>query len=512
MNSSKYIQELIGRKRENNFPELTGPVIRSLEEAVESCLKYYHEHQVSPHVLDVRTRLGAQMESFHKKAGTYSDHKIKKSIEDLSNPETLVVEVAHQPNIFPYSGFLKKIVLGHVIADKIRERAEFPVVELFGIVDQDFANPKWFRNTYFPDINAKDGLLVISAPVSRKSMDAMYTIEKPSIELVNKWRSALETWLINNARILNRLSRDAHGEIQLDRDKMSILRSRLKKLFELMDECAKTSYTLTEFNSFFISKLVNSIWNYPMVFYEYHATQQYFEDDYEFLIRNFEKYNQQFRLYYNNIVSEGISLNFKEPEKNCAPFWFHCDCGAKVNVKVRYNQTKGAILSKQECPKCKKEPAVIDKLEDNMNNISPRAGSRPIIVSRGIQPSIFVSGLGASGFELISRGVANDLNINLPPYAIWHVKDKYTGIAQAVADLTNRKTKKDSKTEVKNEKKELAVLNRCENALEVMPSIIDYLINFGFEETRNLWTNHLLKEGDLSASLNFKTEFSEVVL
>ena len=502
MKSSQYIQGIIEGKQGNNFPELTGPVIRSIGEAVESCLKYYHEHQISPHVLDVRTKLGTQMGAFHKKAGTYSD-KIKKSIEDLSNPETLIIEVAHQPNIFPYSGFLKKIVLGHVIADKIRERAEFPVVELFGIVDQDFANPKWFRNTYLPDINAKDGILVLSAPVSRKSMDAMYTIEKPSIELVNKWKSGLETWLINNARILNRLSRDAHGEIQLDRDEMSIFRSRLKKLFELIDECAKTSHSLTEFNSFFISKLVNSIWNYPMVFYEYHATQQYFRDDYEFLIKKFEKDHQQFQIYYNNIVSEGISLNFKEPEKNCAPFWFHCDCGAKVTVKVSYNQTKGAILSEQECPKCKKESAVIDKLEDNMNNISPRAGSRPIIVSRGIQPSIFVSGLDAAGFELISRGVANDLNINLPPYVIWHVKDKYTGIAQAVADLTIRKTKKESNK--MNDKKELAVLNRCENALKVLPSIIDYLINFGFVETRDLWTNHLIKEGDLSVDLNIET-------
>ena len=502
MDSNRYVQQMLKRDRDNLFPELTGPVITSFSEAVKFCMEYYYSNPASEHVLEVRACIGKKMKVFHKKAGTYSD-KIQNSLEDLSNPETLIVDVAHQPNIFPYSGFLMIIVLGHVIAENLRERVDFPVVELFGIVDQDFANPKWFRNTYLPDINAKDGLLVLSAPVSRKSMDAMYTIERPSLELVNKWKSGLETWLINNARILNRLSRDAHGEIQLDRDEMSIFRGRLKKLFELIDDCAKTSDTLTEFNSFFISKLVNSIWEYPMVFYEYHATQQYFKDDYKFLIKNFEKYDQQFRLYYNNIVSEGISLNFKEPEKNCAPFWFHCDCGAKVNVKVSYNQTKGTILSKQECPKCKKESAVI-KLEDNMDNISPRAVSRPIIVSRGIQPSIFISGLDAAGFELISRGVANDLNINLPPYAIWHVKDNYVGIAQAVADLTVKKNKNNPKIEV-NEKKELAVLNRCENALKVMPSIIDYLINFGFEETRELWTNHLLKEGELSASLNFET-------
>lgn len=502
MDSSQYFREIIGERRENIFPELTGPVIHSLEEAVESCLKYYYDHQVSTHVLDVRIRIGTQMAAFHKKAGTFSD-KIKKSIEDMSKPETLVVEVAHQPNIFPYAGFFKKIVLGHVIAEKIRAQADFPVVELFGIVDQDFANPKWFRNTYLPDINAKDGLLVLSAPVSRKSIDAMYAIEKPSTELVNKWKSALETWLINNARILNRLSRVVQGDIPLDSANMSVFRGRLKKLFVLMDDCANLSGTLTEFNSFFLSKLVNSIWNYPMLFYEYHATQHCFKDDYEFLTNHFEVYDQQFRYYYNFVVGNGISLNFKEPTKNCVPFWLHCDCGAKVDVTVSSNQPKDIILCKQECPKCKKESSVI-ALDDIMNIVSPRAVSRPIIVSIGIQPSIFVSGLDATGFELISRGIATDLNINLPPYVIWQVKDNYTGIAQAVADLTVKNIKKANKTEL-NEKKKSVVLSRCENALEVMPCIIDYLINFGFVETRDLWQDCLLKEGDLNADLNFET-------
>lgn len=487
MEFDEYVMKVLKKEIDNIFPEFTGPLIRSLEGAVKNCLEYYHANPVSKHTIDVRTCIGKKIKEFHKKAGTYTD-SIQKAIDDLSNPETLVIEVAHQPNIFPYAGYFKKIVLGHMIAEKIREQADFPVVELFGIVDQDFASPKWFRSTYLPDINARDGILALKTPVSKKSIDAMYTIKKPSDELINKWKNSLETWLINNVRILNRLYREVYGELRFDRDTMAVFRGRMKQLFRVIDDCASTSNNLTEFNSFFVTKLVNSIWNYPMVFYEYHTTQHCFSDEYAFLANNFERYNRDFKEYYNLLTENEISLNFKKPKQDQAPFWFHCDCGAKIEVRAK-NESNRIVLKKLRCEKCKSEPGIIEL--GAMDNISPRAVSRPIIISRGMQPSIFVSGIGAAGFEMVSRGIANDFNIKLPPYVIWHTKDSYMGIAQEVAEkmLANK--------DVTNKQR-----IRCENALKVMPSIIDYLVNFGFEETKVLWEKFLNNNGNLNQILN----------
>ncbi len=423
---------------------------------------------------------------YHKKAGTYSE-KIEKSINQLLDPRTLIIEVAHQPNIFPYYGNFKKIVLGHIIAERIRAKVDFPVVELFGIVDQDFASPKWFRSTYLPDINAKEGNLVLSAPVSRKSIDAMYSIEKPSNEQVNKWKSAIETWLTNNARILNRLTRETEGNLALGGKEMASYKGRMNRLFQLIDECATISNSLTEFNSFFISKLINYIWKYPMLFYEYHNTQHSFSEEYLFLTKNFEKYNTSFNKYYDYLNSNNITLNFNKPDNTQAPYWMHCDCGAKVELNIK--NESDLILIKAECLKCKKpaETLNLECLNSLMEKISPRAVSRPIIVSMGLKPSIFVSGLGAAGFEMISRGIANDFGVTLPPYVIWHTKDNYVGIAQKVALKTLEKNNVDNE-----------IKKRCEIAIDVMPSIIDYLINMGFEETKELWEKLLINNCNLT--------------
>ena len=44
----------------------------------------------------------------------------------------------------------------------------------------------------------------------------------------------------------------------------------------------------------------------------------------------------------------------------------------------------------------------------------------------------------------------------------------------------------------------MKIYERCLNAMNLMPSIIDYLTNFGFEGTRKIWEEHLLNGGSLS--------------
>ena len=496
IDASIYVEQIIDGTESNFCEDLTGKILKTLDDAIEASLKYHFKNPVSNRVLEVRACIGGNAREFHKKAGTYSD-KIERAIADLSDPNTLVVEVAHQPNIFPYGGYFKKIVLGHLIAEKIRRNYDLNVVELFGIVDQDLASPKWFRNTYLPDINANDGFLVLKAPVSKKSIDAMYTIPKPSADLIDKWKSNLETWLVSNSRTLNKIYKEEHNELLLDRDKMHILRGRLKHIFELMDYSLSRSTSLTEFNSYFISKLTNSFWDYPMLFYEYHSTQKCFSEEYLNLSNRYVKYHDAFKRYYHYLNDHDISLNFNVPPVNQAPFWIHCDCGAKVEGLL-IEKSGNICLSTSKCLKCGKK-LQSTSLEDLLNNsgssleaISPRAVSRPIIVANGIMPSIFVSGIGAVGFEMISRGIANELDVELPPYVIWQSKDVYQGIAQKVAELTRKKL------DGSNDKKDVKIYERCLNAMNLMPSIIDYLTNFGFEGTRKMWEEHLLSGGALS--------------
>ena len=496
MDASTYVEQIINGTESNFCEDLTGKILKTLDDAIEASLEYYSENPVSNRVLEVRGCIGENAREFHKKAGTYSD-EIERAISDLSDPNTLVVEVAHQPNIFPYGGYFKKIVLGHLIAEKIRRNYDFNVVELFGIGDQDLASPKWFRNAYLPDINANDGFLVLKAPVSKKSMDAMYTIPKPSADFTNKWKNNLENWLVSNSKTLNKIYKEEHDELLLDKDKMQILRGRLKQIFELIDYSLSRSTSLTEFNSYFISKLTNSFWDYPMLFYEYHSTQKCFSEEYLNLSNRYVEYHDAFKRYYHYLNGHDISLNFNVPPVNQAPFWINCDCGAKVEVLLA-EKSANICFSTSKCLKCGKK-SQITSLKDLLNNsesqllaISPRAVSRQIIVTNGIMPSIFVSGMGAVGYEMISRGIANELDVKLPPYVILQSKDVYQGIAQKVADLTKKKI------EGSNDKKDVKIYERCLNAMDLMPSIVDYLINFGFEGTMKMWDEHFLDNTNLN--------------
>jgi hypothetical protein len=65
--------------------------------------------------------------------------------------------------------------------------------------------------------------------------------------------------------------------------------------------------------------------------------------------------------------------------------------------------------------------------------------------------------------------------------------------------ITRTKYVRSSKLSVYN--RELKVLNNVLTTLNIIPSIIDYAVNVGLQETSNQWLQHLKKNGDLSKDL-----------
>ena len=105
--SKKFLLNLINGNESNSLPELTGPVIKNLKSAIKLGIEYYDDHPVDQDILEGRKNLVIEIEKYHKKTNIYSSD-IKAQIKNLENPKTLIVEVAHQPNIFPYFGIFKK--------------------------------------------------------------------------------------------------------------------------------------------------------------------------------------------------------------------------------------------------------------------------------------------------------------------------------------------------------------------------------------------------------------------
>ena len=241
---------------------LTGPIIRTLDEGVRLAVEYYENNKAPQNVLDARKCTATAMLDFHKKANIF-DKSIEAELNKLHDPSALVIEVAHQPNIFPYSGYYKKMILGKVLADKLREQLDVPVVLTFGFHDQDFANPKWFRRTELPDLYSQDGVLGLKLPVSRRSKKVMYAVPAPDDKQLSSWKTVLENWLTNNIRRYNKMVKGNHAMVGLeegfmiDKDRSNMIRGRMRRVYELMEESQKAADTITEFNAFFGTEFSN---------------------------------------------------------------------------------------------------------------------------------------------------------------------------------------------------------------------------------------------------------------
>ena len=438
MNSEEFGRQAICGK-ENPLPELTGAVPADVNGAAEAALRFAPKGR-----MECRKAIAAQALVFAERAGLLTEAR-KAAAKGLCGDGALVVEIAHQPTLFPYVGFFQKIMLGKAIAEAMRKKTKAPVVLVFGFLDTDFVQGKWFRKTFLPFSRGKNGELALEAPVSKKDRHRQAcSVPAPSSETIGAWKQALATWLSSNESDLNK-----KGE-RVTKEENAIYESRLAEIGKIMDECASAK-NLAEFNAFFIAKVAERMGCKDMLFYEYGGTRAAFRDDYEFLLDRHADYVKASAKYYALVKAAGIEPGFDETGESLAAFWYDCECGAK-NALVAEKEPR---LAAGKCGECEK-PA-----SDVWERLSPRAISRPIIVSRGLAPSVFVSGLGAFGFHLVARGVAAELGVPLCPFVTWLPDVSENGLSQRV---------KESK---------------------VVPSVLDAWINFGLEGTAQAMAKHL---------------------
>ena len=495
------------READDELSELTGPIIRTVDEGVRLAVEYYENNKVSKAILDARKCTASAMLDFHKKADIY-DETIEVELKKFQEHDALVIEVAHQPNIFPYSGYYKKLILGKILKDKLEAKLDVPVVLTFGFHDQDFANPKWFRRTELPDLYSQDGVLGLKLPVSRRSKKVMYAVPAPDDKQLSSWKTVLENWLTNNIRRFNKMVKGNHAMVGLeegfmiDKDRSNMIRGRMRRVYELMEESQKAADTITEFNAFFTAKLACRYWQYPYLFYEYHSVQKCYSDEWKSFIGSGELLNQYAKKFadsYRKVTDHDITFDFNMPSADQAPFWYQCECGGKLEVTFDIpSDSEEPKFNYELCPECGKKVEESLSSPDNVEIgelISPRAVYRPILITNALRPSIFVSGLAAQGFHMISRGIAGELDVKLPPYIIWPGGDEYRSLAKMVAELT--RTELESKAGSELTMKDKKVLENYPNTMSIIPSIIDYLINIGLPELAEAWEKHLETNGDL---------------
>jgi hypothetical protein len=145
-------------------------------------------------VLNSRLRLKQPIHKFHHEAGTLTAN-LNEKISLLSDPATQILVSTHQPNLFPYSGVCKKIVLLETLKNTIQKIDQNKkIINLFIVIDHEFADDRWVRHAQLPSIHHPSGILQLTAPVSKsEKRQLIKNIGKPSSSVLAEWKKHIRS-------------------------------------------------------------------------------------------------------------------------------------------------------------------------------------------------------------------------------------------------------------------------------------------------------------------------------
>ena len=531
---------------------------------MQSCVVFYreNEHEMSSQrVLERRASLSVLAEAFHKDCGTLTA-SVKRRIEDLRNGTGLVLMTAHQPNLFAYAGVLRKATLNFVLARKLEEMLKVPVVNFFGIADQDFTDERWVKLALLPDVERRDGVLEIRRELPKGLV--LNSVAKPSRQVLNNWQKEIENWLSRKLNSLGHFFKSFRLDVHVD-DKA--LRQNFEDFWGIVEEAYARARSFSDFNGFVMSRVVNQAWGYDTLFCRFSECEQIFDRALCSLLSRFEEYSRHVKEAIE--LSAGVQRGVYEHEYDTIPFWYHCDCGSKARLLAE--QQSQSLFGHGNCLHCGKEHEIDlgPKEEPNISEILPRISIRslpmPLIFFEGLKVCCYVGGIGGTEYLRQAKYVAENMGMTFPPVVIWRPKDLYCGVGQLEALLTFRNLSgtfdfshyqdvkrgledkiaqvKKSVEELELYKKDLANsaeskseeiiqkvkaasikqneirreakfsllarnLKLLENAVAVTdlhPCMVDYAVNIGLKETSNQWVAFLNTNGNLSENLTLKT-------
>ncbi len=329
----------------------------------------------------------------------------------------IVLMSAHQPNLFPYSGVVRKLTLVHAVAEQVRNTLGSSVTELFCFADQDFADERYFREAQLPSVRSKNGALelrlAVPAAYGKKLMRA---VPKPDEAQVDQLKNQIKRWTRESTESIIKHSQElALGVPDIVVDTQAT--------FELIDKAHEKSVSMADFNAFFLTYLCVEF-GFDTTFARFSQCQQIFVDEIAFMFEHFDRYAQ--------LMGQELKQSaFVTP----APIWYHCPCDGKADVKLVSSRYTGLTATCRACNTTTEfEGDVRSAVEQMLPDVSLRAEAMLLAFS-GIGITYYVGGKGGTEYLKRSERVAAGLHIPFPVISIWRPRDVYAGVGQLDALL-----------------------------------------------------------------------------
>lgn len=506
-------------------------------------------------ILGNRRALGKMSRKFHLEADTM-DSAVHKSIEKLSNPETKIFVSTHQPNLFAYGGVFRKILLIHTLKNTLQNYTDngFKIVDLFLIVDHDFMNERWIRLAQLPSVRHDSGILDLRISINRdNSRQLVCNRSLPAKNILDYWKKQLNSWIKNSPLF------DAFSGIARDNSfTKSDLMENLERFWYIVERSYNKAKTYADFNSFLISNIVNRVWKYDTLLVRLTDLSPVFYNGYKNLIINYSKYASTLRETEDILNRFRIPTHVSPNSYLAAPLWLHCKCGSKASVNI--NKSHMRVILEGKCHGCKKNLNISLMIDDKSHfildnqlvyDISPRAIPIPLMLLSELGISCYASGIDGMRYLIYGSHLFEKLPFikQKPPlFIVWTGTDNYNGFAQHEAlktlhlekqsdiveyigtlELEESRYKykirsliaeRDKKVKagfqindtlsslfiLKQDQRRLRMLikiaHKVRSAVSIRPSIIDYAVNFGLENTELQWRHNLLNNDELSKPVN----------
>ena len=402
----------------------------NLSDLADACEKF-HAHfqdQRKAETLATRRKLAGWIRKFHHECGTLTS-QVEQALEKLNSDNCILLMTAHQPNLFAYGGVLRKATLNHVLASKLSERLDVPVVSFFGLADQDFTDDRWVKSALLPDVERRDATLELRIPLPERIM--LNKTPKPSRAILDRWKHDIQDWIHRKTKSIVELS-----GIQLDENEYL---KNLTQFWSIVTDSHEKAGNCADFSAYIISKIINDTWEYDTLFCRFSECQRIFKHEFSSLIGRFWEYSNAVREAEERSRTEDGGVY--SDEHLTVPVWYHCECGSKARLMAV--DAEGGIMGHGDCLACGKRHEIDfspeSRIWSDLSRVSARALAMPLVLFGGLGVCCYVGGVGGRQYLWQANYVADQMGMALPPVVIWRPHDRYLGLGQLEALLTLKK-------------------------------------------------------------------------
>jgi len=458
---------------------MKGLIPQSMSDAIFLAKKNNMDAKKDSDKNEMKFALGKIFENTNKKYNLLTD-KAKTNLDKfLTDPNSLSLEVSHQPKFLGGERFLfNKIGCGAAFAN-----LESSIVPIFYVADYDKVHSELIK-TKFSQSDSPNGFSISIEPEIEKNF-----LEKS----IKKLPLPSVSYLMEQFQEIKKRYHNSINSCIDDNWRKKLIEERLDEALRLIKIAHNNAENYTDWFINIIGTISNIIFDHGYLFVTASDVEfkKLLTPYYETLLENQNKYVKNYNDLKDQFREKNIRPPLRDIRQDFVPFFYECtneECHCR-RLELTGQDYTSMIHVKCECNECGN---LIDfSLEKDNPDLSehtafftPRVESRQYLVSKTIQPAIHIAGTGEARYYTMAIPLIKrfDKAITLPVIYFYNKVTMNTfmtrKIEQDLIKLNVPSFLDNIKGLMKNLGKFNKLLNKPKDFVQDRVKIIELLTNF----------------------------------